>query len=167
MLTSTVTLRECSTAPGLSGWGLAFVGHDQVDVLGAECGAGLDLRLDVARQVLEGFGVDLQAQLGRPHLRHPSALRCSHFADLDTAQLHLRAVLHDQAGPVGDQRERDERSRNVPENSTAVSATERDDHHQQNRCPPDGVDSVASGRVGHRHVTPTGGSCRTARRRTA
>ena len=109
VLTSTVTLRECSTAPGLSGCGLASVRHDEIDVLGAECGAGLDLRLD---DCSAGTGTVPGRSSGSAsrdrHLRHRSAAPMDvDFADLDTAQLHLRAVLHDQPGPVGHQRERD------------------------------------------------------------
>src|SRR5258708_32960096 len=78
--------------------------HDEIDVLGSERGAGLDLRLDVARQVLEWPRVNLQTQLrkigpGRTWVRTDGR----DFAYLDAAQLHLRAVLHDQAGPVADE----------------------------------------------------------------
>ena len=41
----------------------ALCGNDQVDVLGPERGAGLDLRLDVAGQVAEFVRIDFQLQL--------------------------------------------------------------------------------------------------------
>ena len=89
------------------------------------------------------------------------------LADLDAAQLDLGAVLHDQAGPVGDQRERDERARCAGEQHGGQRA-QRDDHQEQHGCIPDRIDRRRGARFELRHrVTPTGGSCRTARRRTA
>ena len=144
VLTSTVTLRECSTAPGFEPVGAGVRRNDQIDVLGAERGARLDLRLDIARQVREWAGVDLQAQLRNAPAAPVSAADIGDFADLDAAQLYLRAVLHHQTCPVGHQGQRDVAAQRAGEQHRGQRA-DRDDRRQATPAP---TRSGRSSRVG-------------------
>ena len=167
VLTSTVTLRECSTEPGFSGSALAPPRHDEVDVLGAERGAGLDLRLDVARQVLELARVDLQLQLrnGRP----PHRIRCRCLRLRRSAR---RAISPWRRSPSPG---RPGRTPGSAERSCAAcrrtaGRSARSSPRPRGTAPAPtrwGRFSRAGVSSAHHAVTPTGGSCRTARRRTA
>ena len=150
VLTSTVTLRECSTAPGFSGSELApAVGTIRSTYLAPK--AVLDL---ISASTLLGrysnvARIDLQLQLRQVG---PTRICLGadgfDFADLDAAQLDLGAVLHDQPGPVGHQRERNGGSQRAGEQQGGQRAYRDDDHHQHRR-PPDGIDLAPPRRVGH------------------
>src|ERR1700754_3696 len=79
---------------------------DEIDVLGSESGTRLDLRFDIAGQVSKGPGIHLEVQLREIGPAPGVGSDGCDLADLDAAQLDLRAVLHAQTRPVGNQRER-------------------------------------------------------------
>src|SRR5271163_1707760 len=125
---------------------------DEVDILCAERGAGLDLRLGIAWQIAEFARINFQLQLRKVRAgRIDIGFNVVYFTDLDAAQLDFRVVFHDQTGPIGNHRER----------------ADRDDHQNEYRCPPDWINSPAPPGLLAHPVTPTSGSCRTARIPTA
>src|SRR5258708_6876047 len=130
----------------------ALRGDDQVDVLGPERRAGLDLRLDVARQETEFVRIDFQLQLRKIRAGRISVgLHLRHFTDLDAAQLDLRVVFHDQTGPVGNDGERNGCLQRSFERHRGQRA-DRDDHQNEYRCPPNRVNPPAPpGLLAHSH----------------